>query len=91
MLVLKAVLLLIPLPGILKGRRYTYQWTSLFLLLYLFEGSARSMSDQGLSQMLAIAELALTVICFTAIVSYLRLTRPSKTPTVGNSSVQDGV
>jgi uncharacterized membrane protein len=78
LLVLKAVLLLLPLRGVLKSRRYTLQWTSLFLLFYLFEGSARSMSDQGLSQQLAMAEFLITTICFTSIVAYLRITRPAK-------------
>lgn len=77
-LVLKAVFLLLPLRGILQGRRYTFQWTSLFLLFYVFEGSTRATSDTGLSQILAIAELLLTLICFTAIVTYLRATRPLK-------------
>lgn len=75
LLVLKSAALLVPLRGVLYARRYTYQWTSLFLLFYLFEGSSRAMSDTGLSQKLALAELVLTLICFTAIVSYLRLTR----------------
>ena len=77
-LVMKAVLLLLPLRGILHCRRYTYQWTSLFLLFYLFEGSSRSMSDTGLSQSLAQLELVLTIVCFGAIVTYLRVTRPPK-------------
>lgn len=80
LLVLKSALLLLPLPGIVKNRRYTQQWTSLFLLFYVFEGASRSMSDQGLSQQLAIAELVLTLICFVSLISYLRLTRPPKQP-----------
>jgi uncharacterized membrane protein len=78
LLVLKAALLLFPLRGVLKSRRYTLQWTSLFLLFYLFEGSARSLSDQGLSQQLAMVELLITTICFASIVTYLRITRPAK-------------
>jgi uncharacterized membrane protein len=78
MLVLKAVLLLLPLRGVLKVRRYTLQWTSLLLLFYLLEGATRGTSDQGLSQYLAQAELVLTLICFTTIVTYLRMTRPPK-------------
>lgn len=77
-LVLKAVFLLLPLRGILHGRRYTLQWTSLFLLFYLLEGSVRVSSDQGTSQWLAGIELILTLICFSAIVVYLRATRPPK-------------
>lgn len=77
-LALKAVLLLAPLFGILRGRRYTYQWTSLFVLFYLMEGLVRATSDSGLSQMLAVAETALAGILFAAVVAYARLTRPSR-------------
>ena len=53
---LKAVLLLAPLFGILRGKRYTYKWVSLFVQLYLLEGLTRATSDSGLSQQLAIGE-----------------------------------
>jgi hypothetical protein len=58
MLALKALPLLLPLRGILHGRRYTYQWTSLLVLLYLAEGLVRSHHDLGLSQWLAMAEIS---------------------------------
>lgn len=77
-LALKAVLLLTPLFGILRGKRYTYQWTSLFILLYLLEGLVRATSDNGLSQVLAIAETVLSLILFASVVAYARITRPSK-------------
>src|SRR5262249_9642263 len=44
-LVLKAVPLMIPLFGILRGRRYTYQWTTLIIWFYLAEGVVRAWSD----------------------------------------------
>ena len=37
---LKALPLAMPLGGI-KGRRYTYQWSSMLILAYLAEGDAR--------------------------------------------------
>lgn len=83
-LVLKAVFLLLPLRGILRVRRYTFQWTSLFLLFYLLEGSVRAMSDTGLSQTLAAIELGLTLICFTSLITYLRATRPPPIPKVSS-------
>jgi len=84
-LVLKAVFLLPGLFGILRGKRYTYQWNSLFILFYLAEGSVRATSDQGLSQLLATIELLLGLIYFVAVVAYARITRPSKqkAPTAG--------
>jgi uncharacterized membrane protein len=65
MLALKVLPLLLPLRGILHGRRYTYQWTSLMILLYLAEGLVRSMSDQGLGQWLATAETHPGDRCFS--------------------------
>lgn len=53
-LILKAVPLLLPLFGILNGRRYTYQWASMFILIYFTEGAVRAWADQGLSAKLAI-------------------------------------
>ncbi|MFZ5581139.1 MAG: DUF2069 domain-containing protein [Pseudomonadota bacterium] len=84
-LALKAVFLLPPLFGILKGRRYTYQWSSLFILFYLAEGSVRVTSDQGLTQWLAGIETLLSLAFFACVVAYARLTRPSKqkAPTAG--------
>lgn len=74
-LALKGLFLLAPLFGILRGKRYTYQWTSLFILLYLMEGLVRATSDQGMSQILAIGESLLATILFAAVVAYARLTR----------------
>jgi uncharacterized membrane protein len=71
-LVLKVLPLLIPLFGILRGKRYTYQWSSMFVLLYFTEGVVRAWSDQGLSSTLALIEVALTVIYFFAAIIYAR-------------------
>ena len=75
LLILKAVPLLIPLFGILKGRRYTYQWASMFILLYFTEGVVRAWSDTGLSAKLAMIEVVLSVIFFTCTIYYAKLTR----------------
>jgi uncharacterized membrane protein len=76
-LILKALPLLIPLLGILKGKRYTYQWASMFVLFYFTEGTVRSYADKGLSAHLAMVEVLLTVIFFTCAIYYAKLTRPS--------------
>lgn len=78
LLMLKAVLLLVPLFGILHGKRYTYQWASMFILLYFTEGVVRAWSDIGLSARLALVEVALTLIFFGCTIFYARLTRVSK-------------
>lgn len=76
-LVLKCLPLLAPLFGILHGRRYSYQWASMLILLYFTEGVVRATAEQGLSQRLAIVETALSLVFFGAAVGYARLTRPS--------------
>jgi uncharacterized membrane protein len=72
---LKALPLALPLPGVLSGRRYTYQWSSLLILAYFAEGATRAWADSGLSRTLALAEVALSLAFFAAAVSYARLTR----------------
>lgn len=79
-LVLKVLPLLAPLFGIIRGHRYTHQWASLLILLYVAEGSARLMSEHDASAILAAAELALATSFFAATVAYARLTRPTASP-----------
>jgi uncharacterized membrane protein len=74
-LALKAAPLALPLYGILFGRRYTYQWSSMFVLIYFTEGVVRAWSERGTAQLLAAAEIALSVVFFAAVVAYSRLTR----------------
>jgi len=80
LIALKALPLALPLPGILEGRRYTYQWSSMLILAYFAEGVTRVWSERGLSQGLALAETALSVVFFVAVVAYARLTRPERRP-----------
>ena len=75
LLALKALPLALPLAGVLRGRRYTYQWSSMLILGYFAEGVTRVWSEKGLSQNLALAEIALSLVFFAAAVSYARLTR----------------
>ena len=74
-LALKALPLVLPFPGILRGRRYTYQWSSMLVLAYFAEGVMRAWGDAGLSRQLAVAEIALSLAFFAATVAYARLTR----------------
>jgi uncharacterized membrane protein len=75
LLILKAVPLLLPLFGILKGQRYTYQWASMAVLLYFTEGTVRAWADSGLSSQLAGIETVLSVTFFLSAIFYARLTR----------------
>ncbi len=74
-LILKAAPLLLPLFGVLKGRRYTYQWSSMFILIYFTEGAVRAWSDQGLSALLAFIEVLLSLTYFGCAIFYAKLTR----------------
>lgn len=78
-LMLKAVPLLLPLPGLLKGKRYAYQWSSLLILIYLCEGLVRGTSDHGTSQVLAWLETLLAGIFFMSVLVFCYRTRPSLT------------
>jgi uncharacterized membrane protein len=75
-LVLKTLPLLAPLFGIMRGKRYTYQWSSLMILIYVAEATVRTMSDSAVAARLASIELGLTIVFFISAVLYARLTRP---------------
>jgi uncharacterized membrane protein len=75
-LVLKTLPLLAPLFGILHGRRYTHQWASLLILLYLVEGTVRMTAESGAAAILAAVETTLAAVFFVSAVLYARLTRP---------------
>lgn len=77
-LVLKVLPLLLPLMGVLKGRRYTYQWASMFILIYFTEGVMRAWSDPQPSVSLAVIEIVLSVVFFLAAIGYARQTAPAK-------------
>ncbi len=74
---LKALPLLLPLFGILKGRRYTYQWAGMLILLYFTEGAVRAWSDIGVSSQLAMIEVVFSLIFFLCAIFYAKLTRNS--------------
>ena len=78
LLALKAVLLLLPLFGILRERVYTYQWSSMFILAFFAEGVTRAWGDKGLSQWLAGLETLLTVLFFTGVLGYVRAVRQER-------------
>jgi uncharacterized membrane protein len=75
LLALKVLPLVFPLRGILEGRRYTYQWSSMLILAYFTEGVMRAWSDRGTSQALAAIEVALSLGFFAAAVAFARATR----------------
>jgi uncharacterized membrane protein len=56
-----------------RGKRYTYQWSSLLILAYFVEGATRAWSDSGVSATLALVEVLLSLVFFAAVVAYARL------------------
>jgi uncharacterized membrane protein len=71
----KALPLLAPLFGVLRGRRYTYQWSTLLIWAYVAEGATRAYTDRGMGAGLAGAEAVLALAYFGCAVAYLRATR----------------
>lgn len=74
-LLIKTLPLLLPLFGILRGKRYTYQWSSMLILFYFTEGLVRAYSEVGLAAHLALAEVALSSVFYLCAIFYARLTR----------------
>jgi uncharacterized membrane protein len=73
LLALKAVLLLVPLRGVIKRDLYTLQWSSMVILIYFAEGAVRAWSDtSALSRMMALGEVALVCVYFACALLYLR-------------------
>src|SRR5947209_19899070 len=55
-LALKVLPLLLPLPGLVRLRLYTYRWLSLAVSLYVAEGAVRASPAHGASALLALLE-----------------------------------
>jgi uncharacterized membrane protein len=81
-LALKVLPLALSLSGLLKLRLPTYRWVSLLVWLYVAEGAVRASTDAGLSAMLALIELALCLLLFTACALHVRARLRSVRPAV---------
>ena len=66
LLALKVLPLILPLAGVLKNRMYTYRWLSLLVWLYFTEGVVRAWSDKPPGNYLAMIEIFLCLVLFTA-------------------------
>ncbi len=74
-LVLKVLPLLLIVPGILRGRIYTYQLSTMLVLVYFIEGTVRGYADRGISQWLAWGETALALAYFAMAIVVVRQMR----------------
>ena len=72
-LALKALPLCIPLAGLLKNRMYTYRWVSLMVWLYFTEGAVRAWADAPPGNWLALLQVLLCLVLFTACALHVRL------------------
>lgn len=71
-LALKVLPLALPLAGLLKHRMYTYRWVSLMVWIYFTEGVVRATSDRGIAVPLAVAEVVLCTVLFSACAMHVR-------------------
>ena len=72
-LAVKALPLLLALPGLLRMRMYTYRALALFVWLYFVEGVVRASGDRPPSNAYALAEVVLVVLLFVACTAHVRL------------------
>ena len=70
-LILKALPLLLVLPGIWQGKNYIMQCASMLILIYLAEALVR-VAETGANRYLAILELIFATAAFIALLLYLK-------------------
>ncbi len=75
LMVIKSAVLLIPLFGILKKNRYTYQWSSMFILLFFIEGVVRFYSESGVSKSIALYQIILSFVFFMSTMFFCKVTK----------------
>lgn len=71
-LAIKVLPLAFALAGLLKLRLQTYRWLSLLVWIYFAEGVVRAATEGGVSQVLAFAEVALSLMLFLACAAHIR-------------------
>ena len=66
--------LLLPLRGLLHGRKYTYAWSCFLALLYFTHGVVEAYSD-ALTRPLALLEITFSSIWFLSAMAYIKTAR----------------
>lgn len=74
-LALKALPLLLPLQGIIRGSLYTYRWSTMLVLAYFAEGCVRAYAEPAPVAVLAYVEIALASAFFVSAIAYVRAAR----------------
>ena len=72
-LALKVLPVLPAIPGVLKGRLYTFRWAMMLVLAYFVEGTVRAWSDSGPSVNLAIIEIVHSLTFYATAILYVRV------------------
>jgi uncharacterized membrane protein len=80
LLMLKALPLLAPLFGLLRGKVYTFRWVSFLCLAYFCEGVVRAWSEHGTTRALALGEIALSSLLIAAALVYVRASQTRVAP-----------
>ena len=83
-MVMKSIILLIPLVGILKKNRRTFQWSSMIILLFFVEGVVRFYSELGVSRDMASYQTFLGIIFFFSSIFFCRIKK--KNPQMSTSN-----
>jgi uncharacterized membrane protein len=71
-LAIKVLPLFFGVAGLLRHRMYTFRWLSLLVWLYFTEGVVRAVTERGWSMALAIIEIVLCLVLFSACAAYIR-------------------
>ena len=74
-LILKSMVLVVPLIGILKKDRYTFQWSSMLIMIFFIEGVVRFYSEISPSRDFALGQLILSLSFFICSIFYCKKTR----------------
>jgi len=70
-LALKALPLLAVLPGLLRARLYTLQWSAMLVLAYVAEGLVRGLTDPPQAALLGWIEAGMAAAYFVCAVAYV--------------------
>jgi len=77
-LALKALPLVLLLPGVMRGGRRPRQWLALLLPFYVAEGAARTLVEHGRHALVAAVATALAVTAFVAVLAWFRSERAAR-------------
>jgi uncharacterized membrane protein len=73
--IVKTLPLLLPLRGIVRGRIYTYRWSTMLILAYFTEGAVRAYAEPGIVAALGAIEITLSMGFFVTAIAYVRVAR----------------